>query len=277
MNSDRYIKKMERFYDQYVEFYNSEKSKLKAFSELSNIQAGLKEIRSLNKSRIKENSETMIELFLVAWVYETNDKELTFRECIELADDINSDDLEKNIRELLNDTYGIKSIDQTRKEIVSKLKELFNYSDEGQIPFLIDSALEQLEELQILTPNFHAVLHLMKKIISLEYPEILNSFSQLSEKDQSEISRVGRPLNPAVPQTDIEKFVRISLFPNGKKTDNKKFIHQTGEREGTPNWNQLALKYFEENPALEINDVITKRWLIERIKNAYEVINTSMN
>jgi len=187
MDSDRYIKKIERFHDKYVDLYNAEKSKLKAFSELSNIHTGLKEIRSLKKSRIKENSERMIELFLVGWVYETNDKELTFHECIELADDINSDNLERNIKELLDDVHGIKSIDQTRQKIVSELKKLFVYSDEGQIPLLIDSALKQLEELQKLIPNLHALVSLMEKIISLEYPETLNNFSQLSEKDQKKL------------------------------------------------------------------------------------------
>lgn len=191
MKEDRYIIKIEKFYNQYVELYNSEKSKLKAFSELSNIQSGLKNIRSLKRSRINEDADRLIHLFLVAWVYETNDKELTYWECYELADDMNSFDLERNIKKLLDDVHGIKSIDQTRKEIINELKKLFAYNENGKITAFIDSALEQLKELQVLTPNLHALVSLMEKIISLEYPKTVNTFNQLSKEDQRDISKVG--------------------------------------------------------------------------------------
>ena len=160
-------------------------------------------------------------------------------------------------------------IDRESNKIIA-LKGNENYFN------LLDETFHELEKNQIITPNINVLEKVMNEILTKEYPKSINYFRNISETDQQRIIKVGRPLNEDLPQSDIETFISNNLFHNGKLTADKNLIHKTGAHEGNPNWNQLAEKYFEENSEVFLNDIITKRQLIERIKKAYEVIIVSM-
>lgn len=283
MNSQDYSKKIskaymmdfEEAYDKYVNLYNS-KNSLLAFSELSNIYDGIIKIREIKKSDLKMKLNGLKSHFLNETIRSYKNGWSTSHEEVEAEiNKLDTSEIEKYFNLLLDDFYELNDIDVLRKGVIEKLNVFGEFKENRVYSDSLDSALNIISELQKIIPNYHSLRFINLKILIEKYPEKIAEYSKLSGKEKQEITKAGRPLNKDLPQSDIEEFVSKKLFPNGEKTNDKKLIHSTGRREGKPNWNQLGLKYLEENPEIEQNGIMGLKQLKERIKKAYEVIITS--
>ena len=277
-----YTKYLSEFHDKYATFYNESESKLSAFGELSAIQQGVKKVWDFRKGMVSEYSKTTIDLFLLRYARRYKDEySIPLNEALYKVDKDNREKLEKLFDIVFNDVYGIRN-EEKHIKILSAFEGITPIEEKDDFWFPLKQTFEYMEQMQQITPNLHGLTIVMNSILDKGYPDKIESMKSKSKEEQQQIinesfGSVGRPPNPKVPQSDIENFVRINLFPNGEKTDSKKFIHPSGKYKDLPNWNQLALKYLDENPEVELNNLLTDRQLKTRLKMAYEVINTSMN
>lgn len=267
-----FLKRFESFYDKYVEFYNHEEFKGKAFSELTNIQVGLNRINDKYIRQIEEEVDNIIESVIIDSLHDINDESKNFN-----PNEVDTTELKNSIMTLVSNPYYSSDWEVIHNAVRVKLLNIdFNFSELGKAKQDLNNALHKRDKLLNIIPNLRAIKFVVEKIAVDGYPESLMTFEELPVEKKNEISNVGRPLKPELPQSNVEDFIKKNLYENGQLTKNKRFIHATGKYTGKPNWNQLADQYLKSNPEIEEQDIISKRRLIERLKKAYDETNTSM-
>lgn len=273
MSSDTYFKDFKEFHDKYTDFYNSQKNSLIAFSELASILSGVIDIREFIRSELKMKFYSLKDSFLREAVRLRKDGWSTPPKVVEAeVSMIDTTEIDSYFDRILNSFAEATNAEAIRESIIKRLNKFGKVQENRIYSDELDSVIDLLKELQKITPNYHSLRFLNSKILIRKYPEKIESFSKLSGKEKQELTKVGRPLSKDLPQTDVEDFVKNKLYPNGKKTDSKKFTHANGN----PNWRQLTLAYLDAYPEIEKEEIITFRRLQDRVKMAYDNIIKSM-
>lgn len=190
---EAYLNDLEESYDKYADFYNS-KNSFSAFSELSNIFDGVSKIREIKRSDLKMVLDHLKDSFLRETIrLNNNGWSMPFEEVEEKAKKIDSSEIEKYFNLLLDDFYELNDIKVLHQEIIEKLKMYGEYKENRIYSDSLYSALDIISELQKITPNHHSLRFLNLKILVEKYPENIQNYSKLSDKEIHEVTKAGNP------------------------------------------------------------------------------------
>lgn len=255
-------------HDKYVQAYNKNKDKVQAVSNLITVQDGLSKQLHHIEGSIEINQKVLVK----------NIERISSDPLVRVKSDWPTYMMPEKNRELKRDIgRAIEKVEHISELLQSGivLEDEFNYLKSSIItaynrankdPEGITPLLKGLIKSGSLFSKLHThkwnLNFLIQEIVRENYPDKLKMYGELSEEKKEELRKVGRPFKNELPQSEVVSFIKSKLESKNKK----RFIHQSGDYEGKPNWNHLADTFLENNPGED------KRNFIRRLKKAYKTI-----